>query len=254
MSDTKLDPRSLTSEERALWDQLAMRALGNGCYAYECFAITEGVFRELLEKRRAIFGGPASEVPVEEIRRYWRGPIGSADAKKLSDWLDSQPEPASEPAKVQCPNCGEMTVDGHCVGYSATDPGRNDKPMYYCKPAQPKPVAEEAMTAKTLEQEAREAAEAFSRVVWRGGSREFRNGRIDTREDFRAGYLAAATARDKEIEELRERATQLESDFDGVRENLSAEVAGLKVTVLKLEAQVDDYEEKMSRVPAGFFA
>lgn len=98
-----------------------------------------------------------------------------------------------------------------------------------------------------LEREAREAAQADDLKAQYGRTHNFMQG-------FQHGYLAAATARDKENEELRARATQLESDFDGVRENLSAEVAGLRVTVLKLEAQVDDYEEKMSRVPAGFFA
>ena len=60
----------------------------------------------------------------------------------------------------------------------------------------------EAMTSDQLQKAAREAAEKFSRAVWKGGSREFRNGRIDTREDFKAGYLAAAEPREKKIEEL----------------------------------------------------
>ncbi len=65
------------------------------------------------------------------------------------------------------------------------------------------------MTSDQLQKAAREAAEKFSRAVWKGGSREFRNGRIDTREDFKAGYLAAATAREKEIEELKDALARL---------------------------------------------
>lgn len=78
------------------------------------------------------------------------------------------------------------------------------------------------MTAKTLEQEAREAA--IDHGEWLEGDADETNA-----DSYVAGYLAAAAARDKEIEALRAR-------------------------VAELEAQIDDYEERMSHVPAGFFA
>jgi len=84
------------------------------------------------------------------------------------------------------------------------------------------------MTAKTLEQE------ALVYALEEAKSAQKRHGLTDLAtamymEALAVGYLAAAAARDKEVEELRAR-------------------------VKELEAQVDDCEEKMSHVPAGFFA
>lgn len=62
------------------------------------------------------------------------------------------------------------------------------------------------MTAKTLEQEAREAAEGFADSV------DAETGRTICKGSYMNGYIAAATARDKEIEELRARVAELEAD------------------------------------------
>ena len=57
---------------------------------------------------------------------------------------------------------------------------------------------------KTLDQEAREAAEGFADSV------DAETGRTICKGSYMNGYLAAATARDKEIEELRARVAELE--------------------------------------------
>ncbi len=44
-----------------------------------------------------------------------------------------QPEPASEPAKVECPNCGKMAGNAEHFHYSPAG--------YTCQPAQPEPAA-----------------------------------------------------------------------------------------------------------------
>lgn len=57
---------------------------------------------------------------------------------------------------------------------------------------------------KTLEQEAREAAEGFADSV------DAETGRTICKGSYMNGYIAAATALDKEIEELRARVKELE--------------------------------------------
>lgn len=60
-----LDPKTLTQEERALWDAMAIQERRNRRVASESYSETEGSFRDLLKARRALFGEPASEGKVE---------------------------------------------------------------------------------------------------------------------------------------------------------------------------------------------
>lgn len=100
MGNEKLDPRSLTPEERAIVD-----AMVNECSAEveveDFVAVYQWAFKRILA-RRAIFG-----------------------------------EPASEPAKVECPNCGEEK-ESNPLGHSYVAE-LGGEILYYCKPAQPEP-------------------------------------------------------------------------------------------------------------------
>jgi hypothetical protein len=122
------------------------------------------------------------------------------------------------------------------------------------------------MTAKTLEQEAMEAAEvAFPPGTGRLGGKLYagkpaKEG-FRERSWFQKGYLAAATARDKEIAALRRKLCNAQGDLliqKSIESKLvvayDKEIASLQARIAELEAQVDDCEEKMSHVPAGFFA
>ena len=110
MGNGKLDPRSLTSEERAIVDALVLR------YLDACLPLTDAqlfqraahLSQEMIVARRKFFG-----------------------------------EPASEPAKVECPNCGKDKHDGEHIH---PDSYLQEIPLaYVCqkKPAQPEHVAEE---------------------------------------------------------------------------------------------------------------
>jgi len=67
------------------------------------------------------------------------------------------------------------------------------------------------MTAKTLEEEAREAAEAYRKDSITNGDNPVLAGCYS--ESFMDGYLAAATARDKEIENLRHTLSHRDSEL-----------------------------------------
>lgn len=75
-------------------------------------------------------------------------------------------------------------------------------------------------TLKTLEQRAREAWVNDASVS-------------PSDEDCFAAYVSGYLAAAREAEQ---------------------EIAALRARVAELEAQIDDYEERMSHVPAGFFA
>ncbi len=103
MSDTKLDPRSLTSEERAIVDLIANNCAtgtagsgGWGGYYDKAWELA----KPAILARRALFGSPASE-----------------------------------PAKVECPNCRQKVGPGW-------DHEVHDE-QFTCQPAQPEPVAAE---------------------------------------------------------------------------------------------------------------
>ncbi len=56
-----LDLKTLTQEERALWDTLAIRKLATGTLAANAYDRSEGILLDLVKSRRALFGEPASE-------------------------------------------------------------------------------------------------------------------------------------------------------------------------------------------------
>ena len=147
MGNTKLDPRSLTSEEQALWDALAITARRNGRAAAECYSATEGAFRDLLKARRAIFGFGESASEGGKVRHclYCEAELKPGEqhvfkgdcTQKIVHGVHA--EPASEPAKVECPNCLHEDT-GHAWKV-------NGELRYLCagwyKPAQPEPGAAE---------------------------------------------------------------------------------------------------------------
>ncbi len=99
MSDTKLDPRSLTSEERAIVDYLALQEWISGRSGSErAYMIGLKDSTDMILARRAVFG-----------------------------------EPASDPAKVECPNCGEMTSENHEVVQSDGLEGGRRLFFYTCQ-------------------------------------------------------------------------------------------------------------------------
>ena len=100
MSDPKLDPRSLTSEERAIVDALVLR------YLDACLPLTDA---QLFQR--------AAHLSVEMIvaRRKFFG------------------EPASDPAGVECPECGEMASENHEVVQSDGLEGGRRLFFYTCQ-------------------------------------------------------------------------------------------------------------------------
>lgn len=100
MSNTKLDPRSLTSEERAIVDALVLR------YLDACLPLTDA---QLFQR--------AAHLSVEMIvaRRKFFG------------------EPASDPAGVECPECGEMASENHEVVQSDGLEGGRRLFFYTCQ-------------------------------------------------------------------------------------------------------------------------
>lgn len=92
-------------------------------------------------------------------------------------------------------------------------------------------------TLKTLEQRAREAWVNDASV---SPSDE------DCFAAYVSGYLAAAREAEQEIAALRAEIHRLTQT--------TPEIEALRARVAELEAQIDDYEERMSHVPAGFFA
>lgn len=149
MGNTKLDPRSLTSEEQALWDALAITARRNGRAAAECYSATEGAFRDLLKARRAIFGFGESASEGGKVRHclYCEAELKPGEqhvfkgdcTQKIVHGVHA--EPASEPSKVECPNCrkGVHRSTDHC----SMDQGPHGPLAYDCKSAQPEPGAAE---------------------------------------------------------------------------------------------------------------
>lgn len=142
----KLDPRSLTSEERAIVDNCALyyRRCNNDEPAIDGETVT-WAYVEGLEKaepfiilaRRAIFGEPASE--PAKVETEWHPckncgqlTLESPDRPLYNDHLCQYP---CEPAKVECPNCGELTTYPHGFKWDGED-------HYRCsKPAQPEIAA-----------------------------------------------------------------------------------------------------------------
>ena len=103
------------------------------------------------------------------------------------------------------------------------------------------------MTAKTLEEEAREAAERYreSCSLDAVGERQLHDEVIG----YGNGYLAAATAREKEIEELRAGCRRMEWDsaeamalvlaHEGKIATQDAEIATLRARVAELSAKLE---------------
>lgn len=154
MGNGTLDPRSLTSEERAWCDAIAVALCSSGNYS-AAGAISEAVTLGLPE-RRAIFGEPASEGAILKSWRCERcqKPLGANESHRHGnltgdgEWWSCHPA-QPEPAKVECPNCG-----GEMLGHDehrefVPDPvAGGNKFMagpFWCerKPAQPEPVAVE---------------------------------------------------------------------------------------------------------------
>ena len=106
MNDTKLDPRSLTAEERAIVEStvtaLASCGFGTGDSRWES---PYGMALERIEYSRALFA------PTE-----------------------SEPEKAEWTGNVKCPDCGRLVNEAHCGG-----------PNHVYQRAQPAPVAEGEM-------------------------------------------------------------------------------------------------------------
>jgi len=174
MGNGTLDPRSLTSEERAWCDAIAVALCSSGNYS-AAGAISEAVTLGLPE-RRALFGEPASEGGKVECPNC-REQVGPGwDHEACNEQFTCKPaQPESE--KVECPNChhedtghawkvnGELRYS--CKGWNKPaqpehlftcrncgkgydcDEGEHyifASGLYAClppKPAQPEPVAEE---------------------------------------------------------------------------------------------------------------
>ncbi len=105
------------------------------------------------------------------------------------------------------------------------------------------------MTAKTLEEEAREAADQHYKELERAGVQEFKFLRS---EGFLSGYLAAATARDKELEQLRQMADlslgMIESREKEIEE-LRAKLASMREPIWMLREEHErEIEELRARV------
>lgn len=147
------DPKTLTQEERALWDSLAIQERRNRRVASESYSETEGAFRDLLKARRALFGESASGGKVEKpyfcgwcrsplsdnethLRRILNpGGVGGGYTEYTCQPAGFRIGAASAPAKVECPNCrpfGELGGCTYCPDHL---------PQYRQQPAQPEPVA-----------------------------------------------------------------------------------------------------------------
>jgi len=99
---TKLDPATLSAEERALWDTLAIRKLATGTLPENAYARSEGALIDLLKVRRALFG------TVTEKAQESAFPVGN------------------------CKVCGELVAPYN--KHAKYEGG------YTCQPAQPEPA------------------------------------------------------------------------------------------------------------------
>ena len=83
MSAPLMDQRSLTPEERAIWDALAVsRVEGNVCSPYYAYEYTQSVMSGLVEKRRALFGEP--EKTAEQLAQ--EAVATTVDCHELKVW------------------------------------------------------------------------------------------------------------------------------------------------------------------------
>ena len=111
------------------------------------------------------------------------------------------------------------------------------------------------MTAKTLEEEAREAAERwYPPGAGRLGGKLYagkpaKEG-FRERSSFQHGFLSAATLRDKEIEELRAKLASMREPIWMLREEHEREIEKLLARVKELEGMVkfrDDFMRERYR-------
>jgi len=111
------------------------------------------------------------------------------------------------------------------------------------------------VTAEKLEKEAVEASEAYRKDSITNGDNPVLAGCYS--ESFKDGYLAAATARDKEIEELRDEAERLRARCASLKHALKLTQELLNSDEKEIEellARVKDLEEyaNLAVVPYGF--
>mgnify|MGYP001286152139 CR=1 FL=1 len=182
MGNTKLDPRSLTSEERAWCDAIAVALCSSGSYS-AAGAINEAVTLGLPE-RRAIFGEPASEGgKVEYLCPYCGvatdGPTHLRKLEHGAEWTCNR----------RCSNCHAPSGDHELC--------ERCESILKRQPAQPESVAAEMPEA------VREAARIL-RVASKGYvgfTVSFLNSKADALESFWRTH-AAQPAKARMTEEL----------------------------------------------------
>lgn len=138
-----IDPRSLTQEERAILDHIALTAPFAWRDADKCYEYAARVCEPIILARRALFGEPASEGVSTDPNCSPENHDWDFGFCRTCKAIGRSQKPASEGGKVECPNCRKSVhrLTDHC----SMDQGPHGPLAYDCEPAQP-----ESVTAKKL--------------------------------------------------------------------------------------------------------